>query len=181
MKVEKCQKWDSNPRRENPTATWTQRLRPLGHPDILRQMLQWFTLLITINYCVKWKGKMSEVGFEPRREKPTATWTQRLRPLMIDHPDILRDMLFYFLDYSYCVKWKRKNVRSGIRTHAGRNRLRPERSALDRSWSTILIISDICYFTLFITVTVWNERGKMSEVGFEPTLEISDCDLNAAP
>ena len=26
------QKWDSNPRRENPTATWTQRLRPLGHP-----------------------------------------------------------------------------------------------------------------------------------------------------
>ena len=29
-----CQKWDSNPRRENPTATWTQRLRPLGHPDI---------------------------------------------------------------------------------------------------------------------------------------------------
>ena len=46
------------------TATWTQRLRPLGHPDILRQMLQYFTLLITINYCVKWKGKMSEVGFE---------------------------------------------------------------------------------------------------------------------
>lgn len=26
------QKWDSNPRREDPTATWTQRLRPLGHP-----------------------------------------------------------------------------------------------------------------------------------------------------
>ena len=48
----------------NPTATWTQRFRPLGHPDILRQMLQYFTLLITINYCVKWKGKMSEVGLE---------------------------------------------------------------------------------------------------------------------
>ena len=64
MKVEKCQKWDSNARRENPTATWTQRFRPLGHPDILRQMLQYFTLLITINYCVKWKGKMSEVGLE---------------------------------------------------------------------------------------------------------------------
>ena len=28
-----CQKWDSNPRLENQTATWTQRLRPLGHPD----------------------------------------------------------------------------------------------------------------------------------------------------
>ena len=53
-----------NPRRENPTATLTQRLRPLGHPDILRQMLEWFTLLITINYCVNWKGKMSEVGFD---------------------------------------------------------------------------------------------------------------------
>ena len=64
MKGEKCQKWDSNPRRKNPTATWTQRLRPLGHPDILRQMLQWLTLLITIIYFVKWKGKMSEVGFD---------------------------------------------------------------------------------------------------------------------
>ena len=30
-----CQKWDSNPRLENQTATWTQRLRPLGHPDLL--------------------------------------------------------------------------------------------------------------------------------------------------
>ena len=28
-----CQKWDSNPRLENQTVTWTQRLRPLGHPD----------------------------------------------------------------------------------------------------------------------------------------------------
>ena len=70
MKGEKCQKWDSNPRRENPTATWTQRLRPIGHPDIFRQMLQWFTLLITITYCVKWKGKMSEVGLE---RKPVET------------------------------------------------------------------------------------------------------------
>ena len=31
-----CQKWDSNPRLENQTATWTQRLRPLGHPDICK-------------------------------------------------------------------------------------------------------------------------------------------------
>ena len=54
----------------NPTATWTQRLRPLGRPDILRQMLQYFTLLITINYFVKWKGKMSEVGLE---RKPVET------------------------------------------------------------------------------------------------------------
>ena len=30
-----CQKWDSNPRLENQTATWTQRLRPLGHPDTI--------------------------------------------------------------------------------------------------------------------------------------------------
>ena len=29
------QKWDSNPRREDPTATWTQRLRPLGHPAVV--------------------------------------------------------------------------------------------------------------------------------------------------
>ena len=33
-----CQKWDSNPRPQKWTATWTQRLRPLGHPDpILNQ------------------------------------------------------------------------------------------------------------------------------------------------
>ena len=64
MKWEKCQKLDSNPRRKNPTATWTQRLRPFGHPDILWQLLPYFTLLITINYCVKWKGKMTEVEFE---------------------------------------------------------------------------------------------------------------------
>ena len=70
MKGENCQKWGSNPRQENPTATWTQRLRSLGHPDILRQMLQYFTLLITINYCVKWKGKMSEVGFERKPGEP---------------------------------------------------------------------------------------------------------------
>ena len=76
---------------------------------------------------------------------------------------------------------KRKNVRSGIRTHAGRNQLRPGRSTLDRSWSTILTFSEICYFILLITVTVENEKGKMSEVGFEPTPEESDCDLNAAP
>ena len=30
-----CQKWDSNPRPQKWTATWTQRLRPLGHPDIV--------------------------------------------------------------------------------------------------------------------------------------------------
>ena len=28
-----CQKWDSNPRPQKWTATWTQRLRPLRHPD----------------------------------------------------------------------------------------------------------------------------------------------------
>ena len=31
-----CQKWDSNPRPQKWTATWTQRLRPLGHPDTVR-------------------------------------------------------------------------------------------------------------------------------------------------
>ena len=144
MKGEKCQKWDSNPRRENPTATWTQRLRPICHHDIFRQMLQWFTLLITIKYCVKWKGKMSEVGFE---RTPGETYC--------DHPDILRDMLFYFFGYSYCVKWKEKNVRSGIRTHAGRIRLRPERSALDRS--AILAFFDKCYSDLlcWFYLTAW--------------------------
>ena len=86
--------------------------------------------------CQKWDSNS-------RREKPTATWTQRLRPLMIDYPDILRDMLFYFVDYNYCVKWKGKIVRSGIRTHAGRIRLRPERSALDRS--AILTFSNNIY------------------------------------
>ena len=35
-----CQKWDSNPRPQKWTATWTQRLRPLGHPDLLLMMKQ---------------------------------------------------------------------------------------------------------------------------------------------
>ena len=30
-----CQKWDSNSRPQKWTATWTQRLRPLGHPDLV--------------------------------------------------------------------------------------------------------------------------------------------------
>ena len=89
--------------------------------------------------CQKWDSN-------PRREKPSATWTQRFRPLMIDHPDNLRDMLFYFVHYSYCVKWKGKNVRSGIRTHAGKIQLRPKRSALDRS--AILTISNKFYSIL---------------------------------
>ena len=89
--------------------------------------------------CQKWDSNS-------RREKPTATWTQRLRPLMIDHPDILRNMLIHFVDWNYCVKWKGQIVRSGIRTHAGRIRLRPERSALDRS--AILTFSDKCYSIL---------------------------------
>ena len=29
-----CQLWDSNSRPQKWTATWTQRLRPLGHPDM---------------------------------------------------------------------------------------------------------------------------------------------------
>ena len=47
---------------------------------------------------------------------------------------------------------KRKNVRSVIRTQAGRTRLRPERSALDRS--AILTFAEVCYFALLNTITV---------------------------
>ena len=35
-------------------------VRLLGHPDIFQDMLFYF---VDYNYCVKWKGKMSEVGF----------------------------------------------------------------------------------------------------------------------
>ena len=104
----------------------------IDHPDTLRYMLFYF---VDYSYCVKWKGKNVRSGIR------THAGRNRLRPesstldrSMIDHPDILRDMLFYFVDYNYCVKWKGKIVRSGIRTHADwRTRLRPERSALDRS------------------------------------------------
>ena len=71
LKLEKsCQKWDSNPRLENQTATWTQRLRPLGHPDyvileidiifgepimlIIHTKLKnicWLTFKIPSNFC----------------------------------------------------------------------------------------------------------------------------------
>ena len=36
-----CQKWDSNPRPQKWTATWTQRLRPLGHPDQWWVYIEW--------------------------------------------------------------------------------------------------------------------------------------------
>ena len=36
-----CQKWDSNPCPQMWTATWTQRLRPLGHPDFIFLNLDW--------------------------------------------------------------------------------------------------------------------------------------------
>ena len=35
-----CQEWDSNPRLQEKTATWTQRLRPLGHPADLHVNLK---------------------------------------------------------------------------------------------------------------------------------------------
>ena len=39
-----CQKWDSNPRPQKWTATWTQRLRPLGHPDMALSTIFLLTL-----------------------------------------------------------------------------------------------------------------------------------------
>ena len=43
-----CQKWDLNPRPQKWTATWTQRLRPLGHPD----SWEWVkNLAIRISVC----------------------------------------------------------------------------------------------------------------------------------
>ena len=145
MKKEKCQKWDSNPRRENPTATWTQRLRPLmiNHPDNLRYMLFCF---VHYSYCVKWKGKNVRSGIR------THAGNIRLRPKrsVLDCSAILtistNFIVFYIGDYNKQCKMKRKNVRSGTRTHAGRTRLRPERSALDRS--AILTFSDKCYSIL---------------------------------
>ncbi len=47
-KLEKvCQKRDSNPRPQKWTATWTQRLRPLGHPDITKKFKTWKDFLET--------------------------------------------------------------------------------------------------------------------------------------
>ena len=122
-------------------APETAHGRPSLHSPRYVILLCWLQLLCEMKgeKCQKWDSNS-------RREKPISTWTQHLRPPMIDHPDILRDMLFYFVDYSYCVKWKGKNVRSGIRTHAGRIRLRPKRSALNRS--AILTFSDNCYSIL---------------------------------
>ena len=50
-----CQKWDSNPRPQKWTATWTQRLRPLGHPDLMIYML---TIKYQGNYS--WLGKVTK-------------------------------------------------------------------------------------------------------------------------
>ena len=49
-----CQKWDSNPRPQKWTATWTQRLRPLGHPDTMKYVLKmwgvgkWYFCVLSI-------------------------------------------------------------------------------------------------------------------------------------
>ena len=45
-----CQKWDSNPRPQKWTATWTQRLRPLGHPD-----------LFIVFSSIKYQGNFSQL------------------------------------------------------------------------------------------------------------------------
>ena len=74
---------------------------------------------------------------------------------------------------------KRKNVRAGIRSQAGWNRVRPERSTLD--CSAILTFSKIGYFTLLFTINYcvkW--KGKMSEVGLERKPVETDGNLNAA-
>ena len=47
---------------------------------------------------------------------------------------VIREEMFYFPTENDVLLFGRKRfVRSGIRTHAWRTRLRPERSALDRS------------------------------------------------
>ena len=49
-----CQKWDSNPRPQKWTATWTQRLRPLGHPDSMNYVCKmwgvrkWYSYVLSI-------------------------------------------------------------------------------------------------------------------------------------
>ena len=66
-----CQKWDSNPRPQKWTATWTQRLRPLGHPDCmssvtkLMDQCQWqmfllYYLCMPVKYFQLWP--LSSVG-----------------------------------------------------------------------------------------------------------------------
>ena len=44
-----CQEWDLNPRPEDRTATWTQRLGPLGHPDRSYN-------LVLVDYISYWRG-----------------------------------------------------------------------------------------------------------------------------
>ena len=69
-----CQKWDSNPRPQKWTATWTQRLRPLGHPDMyILGPVTWiyhFNMMILINIDISIskneKKNLPRRGIEPR-------------------------------------------------------------------------------------------------------------------
>ena len=60
-KINICQKWDSNPRPQKWTATWTQRLRPLGHPD-----------LTNLKFTVYWIAK--SVVLLERRSEAQSSW-----------------------------------------------------------------------------------------------------------
>ena len=53
---------------------------------------------------------------------------------------------------SFSVTCEKKSDRSGIRTHAGKTRLRPERSALDRSAILPLMFQSTCTFIYYIPV-----------------------------
>ena len=117
-----CQKWDSNPRLENQTATWTQRLRPLGHPDLVL----WQETCISL-----W----SIQGLLRKTQHKYSGWHSKQASLLLENRTEDMQASEKYTDWKIiCDIWRQNvHVRSGIRTHAWRTRLRPERSALDRS------------------------------------------------
>ena len=118
-------------------SPWVWRLRPLGHPD--RVKLMWKILTSKTNGYIFWakikwifnfwKKHLAERSFDLRT---SGLWAQHAStaPLCYHAEDTSMDTAnqqnYWFYPKIFCV-------RSGIRTHAHRSGLRPERSALDHS------------------------------------------------
>ena len=122
-------------------SPWVWRLRPLGHPD--RVKLMWKILTSKTNGYIFWakikwifnfwKKHLAERSFDLRT---SGLWAQHAStaPLCYHYFKTTENSMMTMFCFHQRVQIPKKYfVRSGIRTHAHRSGLRPERSALDHS------------------------------------------------
>ena len=106
-----CQKWDSNPRPQKWTATWTQRLRPLGHPDSVHLMRPLSSVVDNVRvtgsipvgaklFLSRWTILGERKNFLPDRESNPGLPRDRRRSSPLDYRG-LDDLLDKFFGPTY--------------------------------------------------------------------------------